>query len=184
MTQILSPPSLMTCVMEFPGARLTTSCLSRGERGASLCEDDRRPIGTLAYVEDVNRFLWDMLLWPQPRQQLSSQKKANTKLYEAVRGYCRKPFMAACPSGTPAPVCSLTLHTDLSCFIMLVHRNYRPNASNFFFFLTCLTFSFFKKKTKQIAMTIFFSLLTVLKCISPAPTLRRPVRAITRLKTQ
>lgn len=137
MTQILSPPSLMTCVMEFPGARLTTSCLSCGERGASLCEDDRRPIGTLAYVEDVNRFLWDMLLWPQPRQQLSSQKKVNTKLYEAVRGYCRKPFMAACPSGTPAPVCSLTLHTDLSCFIMLVHRIYPPSAKciQLFFYL-------------------------------------------------
>lgn len=138
MTQILSPPSLMTCVMEFPGARLTTSCLSRGERGASLCEDDRRPIGTPAYVEDVNRLLWDMLLWPRRRQQLSSQKKVNTKLYEAGRGYCRKPFTAACPSGTPAPVCSLTLHTDLSCFIMLVRRIYRPSTKCvqlFFFFL-------------------------------------------------
>lgn len=52
----------------------------------SLCRDDRRPIETLAYVEDVNRFLWDVLLWPCLRQ-LSSQKKkkkVNAKLYETV----------------------------------------------------------------------------------------------------
>lgn len=49
----------------------------------SLCEDDRRLIETLAYVEDGNRFLWEMLLCPCPRR-LSSQKM-NAKLHETVQ---------------------------------------------------------------------------------------------------
>lgn len=63
----------------------------------SLCEDDRRPIETLAYVEDDNRFLWDALLWPCPRW-LSSQK-GNTELHETVQAIVQT-IAAAPPLGT------------------------------------------------------------------------------------